>query len=456
MLFIAVILMITLDMTDHTVAALLGASIGLIFLWHIWFPWREWIIANPPLYDPELAAEYLTLPPVFGSEVFSYLFEKFVSLDTLIVILALMVITEVAKDSGLFQFIAVKSLKFSRGSPRRLLVIFCLLSFLMSTVLATTVLIIAPLTILACDALETNPTPFLISEAMVCNVGGITTLISSIPCMLVAGATAYDFLWFVVNLLPLALILLVVTLFISMRIFQKDLKMPREERIERLMLLDEWNMVEDRGVFYRTAILLVGLIVGFIVLGSAGLSWLVALIGALLFIMFSGVQPERLFREVDWAALFFFIGLFLLVGLMEEFGVLFKIGEGLSAIAMGNPLLATVSMVWITGFTSGAIDNIPVTATLIPVVDIVGGTAGMEGAVGTLWASLTVGAVLGGALTPIASAANVLTMSVAEKEKRPISYSEFLKAGVILFFTYLLISTGYMLLRLLFLPIPAP
>jgi Na+/H+ antiporter NhaD/arsenite permease-like protein len=443
-------------MTDHTVAALLGASIGLIFLWQIWFPWREWIIANPPTYDPDLAVEYLSLPPVFGSDVFSYFFRKFVSLDTLIVILALMVITEVSKDSGLFQFIAVKSLKFSKGSPRRLLVIFCLLSFLMSTVLATTVLIIAPLTILACDALETNPAPFLISEAMVCNVGGITTMISSIPCMLVAGATFYDFLWFVVNLLPLALILLVVTLFISMRLYRKDLKMPRPERIERLMLLDEWNMVEDRGVFYRTAILLAGVIVGFIILGSAGMSWLVALVGALLFIIFSGVHPERLFREVDWAALFFFIGLFLMVGLMEEFGVLHQIGEGLSNIAQGNPVVAVISMTWITGITSGAIDNIPVTATLIPVVDIVGGTAGMESAVGTLWASLTASAVLGGALTPIASAANVLTMSVAEKENRPISYSEFLKAGVILFFVFLLVSTGYMLLRLLFLPIPAP
>ena len=467
--FIAVILMITLDMTDHTVAALIGASIAIIYLAQIWGGWRPLMVSYYGYLADEAAAQglealaaeyakratdYALLPSGFGLEVFSYLFTRYVDLGTLTVILSLMVITEIAKDSGLFQFIAVKALKFSGGSPRKLLVIFCTLTFTMSSVLATTALIVAPLTILACDALEQDPTPYLIANAMCGNVGGITTAISSVPCMLVAGATAYNFAWFVLNLLPLGLMLLIITIFVTLHLFRRDFSMPRPQRVQDLMALDAWTMVEDRGVFYRTAILFIAIIIGFIIVGGE-LSWLVALVGALLFVLFSGVPPSRLFREVEWTALFFFIGLFLLVGCMEEFGALHAIGEGVQAATFGNPILATVMMLWVAGTTSGAVDNIPVTATLIPVVSIV--SRGLPlASTGTLWVSLVAGAVLGGTLTPISSAANVLTMTVAEKEKRPIPYHKFLKAGFILFLIFLSFSTLYLLVRLLFLPVAPP
>jgi Na+/H+ antiporter NhaD/arsenite permease-like protein len=143
---------------------------------------------------------------------------------------------------------------------------------------------------------------------------------------------------------------------------------------------------------------------------------------------------------------------------MEEFWVLTYIGAVISSLTGGNPAVATVSMLWLTGFTSGAIDNIPVTATLIPVADSLTRIQILQGANpgGAIWAALTTGAVLGGALTPIASVANVMTMSVANKENRPISYGEFLRTGALMFFLYLLIGTGYLLLRLFFLPIPLP
>ncbi len=469
-LFIVTILMITLDMTDHTLAALLGASILLIFLAQIWPVWQPAMVehftheaaialaaGNMAEYSEylALASEYATLAGSFNLDTFSFYFTRWIDLGTIIVILSLMVITEIARDSGLFQFIAVKALRLSGGSPRKLLMIFCALTFAMSSVLATTALIVGPLTILACDALEQNPVPFLISNAMCGNVGGITTMISSVPCMLVAGATAYDFAWFVINLFPLGLMLLGVTIFIALQLFRKEFSTPRPQRVRDLMALDAWDMVRDRGVFYRTAILFIGLVIGFVVFGSLGLSWLVALVGCLIFVVFSGVGPNRLFREVEWTALFFFIGLFMVVGGLEEFGVLHAIGEGIAGIVGSNQVLATVMLLWVTGITSGAVDNIPVTATLIPVVSIVG--EGLPaGAIGTLYGSLTVGAVLGGALTPIASAANVLTMTVARKEGRPIPYNKMLVTGAVLFFVFLGISTGYMLFRLAMFPLAAP
>ncbi len=455
LLFIAVILLITFDVVDHTVAALIGASLAIIYLWQIWPTWHlHQATAYTDLGLLEQAQWYAD-NPFFSAEVFGHFFTEWIDLPTIIVILALMVITEIAKDSGLFQFIAVKALSFSKGNPRYLLVIFCALTFLMSTAIATTVLIIGPLIILACDALEQNPTAYLISTAMCGNVGGITTVIASVPTMLVAGVTLYDFLWFAQNLLPLGLILLGATILVSMRIFRRDFTTPRKSRVSDLMALDAWTMVEDRNVFYRTAILFIAMIIGFIIFGSIGLTWVVAFVMAMLFVLLSGIPSNRIFREVDWTALFFFIGLFMIVGCMEEFWVLYNIGVVVQNITGGDPALATLTILWITGITSGAIDNIPVTATLIPVARDLATFSGASAA-GGIWSALITGAVLGGALTPIASVANVMTMTVAKRENRPISYGRFLRVGMIMFVMFLLVGSGYLLLRLFFLPIPAP
>jgi Na+/H+ antiporter NhaD/arsenite permease-like protein len=467
LIFIAVILLITFDVVDHTIAALIGASLAIIYLWQIWPHWTvhqvgtyNWL-ASLAGTETELGQQLLAQAawyadnPFFTAEVFGHFFTEWIDLPTIIVILSLMVITEIAKDSGLFQFIAVKALSFSKGSPRYLLVIFCAITFLMSTVIATTVLIIGPLIILACDALEQNPTSYLIATAMCGNVGGITTVIASVPTMLVAGETFYGFLWFAVNMLPLGAILLFVTIFISMRIFRRDFIKPRKSRVHDLMALDAWTMVEDRNVFYRTAILFVVMIVGFIIFGTIGLTWVIAFVMAMLFVLLSGIPSSRIFREVDWTALFFFFGLFIIVGCMEEFWVLFNIGIFVQQITGGNPALAMLTMLWITGITSGAIDNIPVTATLIPVARDLSFFTGPTAA-GGIWAALISGAVLGGALTPIASVANVMTMTVAERENRPINYGRFLRVGVIMFVIFLLVGSGYLMLRLFFSPIAPP
>jgi Na+/H+ antiporter NhaD/arsenite permease-like protein len=449
--FIGVVLLIMKDVVDHTLAALIGAVLAILFLWQIWPSWRALMIVLYQTTAPAVAAQYLALPDHFGLDLFAYFFSKWVDLGTLSVILSMMIITDVSKDSGLFQYIAVKAIKFSKGKPRRLLVILCVLSFAMSAVLTqiTAILIVGSLTFLVCHALETDSTPYLISEAMVANVGGITTMISSVPNILIAGASHYDFAWFVINLLPLGVLLLVITLLIVLHLFRKDFATPRQRRVDELMALEAWLMVPNRGVFYRTAVLLTLIIIGFIVLGPLGLTFLVALTGAIAFVLLSGIPTRKILRDVEWTALFFFIGFFIIVGCMEEFSVLNTIGYAMRAITLGNPILATVVLLWTTGMTSGVVDNIPVTLTMIPVVRILSTTT----AAGPLWAALTAGAVLGGCLTPIASAANVLAVTLARKEKAPISYGRFLATGAILAFVYLGVSTIYLLLRTFIFPI---
>jgi Na+/H+ antiporter NhaD/arsenite permease-like protein len=450
-LFIAIILLIMLDVMDHTAAALIGGVIAIFYLASIWPIWRQAVIIDDP------SSVYQFLPDRFDATVFAFFFNKWVDLPTLILILSMLVITEVSKDSGVFQFIAMKAIKFSKGNTSKLLIIFCVLSFSMTIVLTqiTTMLIMGTLIFLACDALEINPTPYLISVALSTNVGGITSMIASIPAMLVAGATQYGFHWFIVNMMLLGLILLVVTLFIVLRLFRKDFIIPRRARVDDLLEIDEWELVPNRMVFYRTAILLIIIIAGFVILGSSGMTYLVALGGALAFVTLSGIKPSEIFKEIEWSVIFFFLGLFFLVGLLEEFHVLEAIGQGILVLTGGNAYFATILMVWITGLTSGFVDNIPVTLTFIPVVNVLA-TGPPAIPAGNLWAALLVGAVLGGCLTPIASAANVLAVSIGEKEERPIPKNTFLKTGVILTFVFLLVSTGYLLLRLLILPIPTP
>ncbi|MFW9831636.1 MAG: SLC13 family permease, partial [Candidatus Thorarchaeota archaeon] len=303
--------------------------------------------------------------------------------------------------------------------------------------------------------LEINPVPFLISIALSANVGGITSMIASVPAMIIAGTTLYSFHWFIINMMPLGLVLMVITFFVVRWMFKEDLITPRRARVEDLMEIDPWEMVPNRMVFYRTAILLVGIILGFVILGAAGLTFLVALGGALTFVLLSGVKPGDVFKEIEWSALFFFLGLFFLVGLLDEFHVLELIGHGIQALTMGNPFLATSLMIWVTGMTSGFVDNIPVTLTFIPVVKILG-SGPIPMPVGNLWAALLSGAVLGGCLTPIASAANVLAVSIADKEERPLSKTKFLRTGVVLTLLYLFSSMLYLLVRLFVFPITPP
>ena len=450
-LFIAIILLIMLDVMDHTAAALIGGIVAIFYLASIWPIWRETVI----LADP--SSPYQLLPAQFNSTVFAFFFNKWVDLPTLILILSMLVITEVSKDSGVFQFIVVKAIKFSKGDTRRLLIIFCLLSFGMTTILTqiTTMLIMGTLIFLACDALETNPVPYLISVALAANVGGVTSLIASVPAMLIGGNTLYTFEWFFINMMPLGLTLLAITIFIVLRLFRKDFIIPRRSRVEDLLELDEWELVPNRLVFYRTTVLLIIIITGFITIGSLGLTFLVALAGALAFVTLSGIRPSEIFKEIEWSVIFFFLGLFFLVGLLEEFGVLETIGHGILTLTGGNAFFATFLMVWISGLTSGLVDNIPVTLTFIPVVHVLS-TGPPALPTGNLWAALLAGSVLGGCLTPIASAANVLAVAIAEKEGRPLPKSQFLRIGVILTLVFLLVSTSYLCLRIFLFPIPAP
>jgi Na+/H+ antiporter NhaD/arsenite permease-like protein len=427
--FVVVVLLITTDMINETIASLLGAIAILVFMVQVWPLW---------------AGEFLTYP------AFAALLVDWVDFRTIIIILAVMVMTEPIKDSGLFQYISIKAVKWSRGGPAILLAIFCLLAFMLSAVLTqiATIVLIGSMTMIVCEALDFNPVPYLVSEAIVSNVGAISTQISGIPNILIAGATGYDFNWFLINLLPFALILASVAIVLCSVFFRKTLQALSPTQIEHLLDIEEATMIPNRSIFYRTAFMLVAIIAGFILFSQY--AYIVAIIGAVSFLLFGG-NTEEILKEVEWSSILFFVGLFIIVGAMEEFGVISALAIQIILLTGGNAITAHVVILWITGLASGVVDNIPITMTLIPVVE---GLTSIGIPAGTLWIALTLGAELGGCLTPISSTANLLAYRTAAKHKRPIPYMTFLTIGVLMTFVFLGLSTIYVLFRLFFLPLP--
>ncbi len=427
--FVVVVMLITMDVLNETIAALLGATVILVFMVQIW-----------PIWTGEL----LTYP------VFADLLVHWVDFRTIIIILAVMVITEPVKDSGFFQYVSIKAVKWSRGGPAILLAIFCLLAFLLSAVLTqiATMVLLGSMTMIVCESLDFNPTPYLISEALVSNAGAVSTMISGIPNILIAGATGYDFNWFLVNLLPIAFLLAIVGVVICIGFFRKTLRRPTERQIHQLMDFEEATVIPSRPTFYRTAILLSAMIIGFIVFSQY--AYIIAIIAAVAFLVLGG-HPDEVLKEVEWSSILFFIGLFVIVGAMEEFGVIAALATQVILLTGGNSVSAHLVILWITGLTSGVVDNIPITMALIPVVE---GLTAIGIPAGTLWIALTLGAELGGCLTPISSTANLLAYRTAARHKRPIPYRTFLTIGVIITLVFLGVSTAYVLLRLFFLPIP--
>lgn len=427
--FVVVVMLITMDVLNETIAALLGATVILVFMVQIWPIWT---------------GEFLTYP------VFADLLVHWIDFRTIIIILAVMVITEPVKDSGFFQYVSIKAVKWSRGGPAILLAIFCLLAFLLSAVLTqiATMVLLGSMTMIVCESLDFNPTPYLISEALVSNAGAVSTMISGIPNILIAGATGYDFNWFLMNMLPIAFLLAVVGVVICIGFFRKTLRRPTERQIHQLMDLEEATVIPSRATFYRTAILLSAMIIGFIVFSQY--AYIIAIIAAVAFLVLGG-HPDEVLKEVEWSSILFFIGLFVIVGSMEEFGVIAALATQVILLTGGNSISAHLVILWITGLTSGVVDNIPITMALIPVVE---GLTAIGIPAGTLWIALTLGAELGGCLTPISSTANLLAYRTAARHKRPISYRTFLTIGFIITFVFLGLSTAYVLLRLFFLPLP--
>jgi len=337
----------------------------------------------------------------------------FIDFRTLGIIIGVMILVEVSRGSGIFQFIALKAIKASGYKPRRLFLIFCLLTAFLGGIIGniTTMLIVGTLTVLTLTPLRINPVPFLIAEAIITDIGSLMTLIGNIPAILISRPAGWTFLQFTALSMPFSLTLVFVVTNILLLRF-KDM-IPKKFKTETSILeeMDPWVVVTDKKLFWKSLAMLTLTITLFMIYDKLNLTLeVVAMLCGILLLFLSGIDPEEVLKNLDWGTIFFFIGFFVLISSVEKSGLLEEVAKGLSHVVGSNLLIAVLLLIWIGGLLSAVIDNIVMTLTLIPVVKDLAILTGLN--ITPLWWALLYGAVFGGNFTPIASPTGIIMLGL--------------------------------------------
>ena len=368
-----------------------------------------------------------------------------IDFNTLGLLAGMMLIVRLTETTGVYTYLAIRAGQLAQGRPLYVVMALAGSTALLSAFLdnLTTVLLMVPITFLLADALDIEPLPLVLIEIIASNIGGTATLIGDPPNIMIAGATGLSFMEFVTNLGPIALISFLAVTGMLYLWFRPQLQIAPDAR-DRMMELDARRSIEDPDELRRALPVLIGTIVLFFVHKPLHLEpATVALLGATVLLLVTTQPLEDALGGIEWPTLFFFLGLFVMVGALEETGVIAEIAEGVASLTGGDRTAELLGITWISAIASGVVDNIPFTATMIPVVEELQG----EDMDNAYWWALALGACFGGNFTLVAAAANVAAAGMAERSGRPIRFMEFLKVGVPATLLSLVLATGYILLR---------
>jgi len=382
-----------------------------------------------------------------------------VDANTLALLIGMMVIVGITSKSGLFQYVAIKSAKAVKANPTGILIMLTLITAIFSALLdnVTTVLLIAPITLLITEALETPVFPFFMAEILASNVGGTATLIGDPPNIIIGSAAGLSFNDFVVNLAPIAAICLVVLTAIIYFMNRKALARIPQSASDRIMKFDESGAITDPVLMIKSLSVLGLVLFGFIVGHGHGIMpGTAALAGAglLMLLAYFKQSPEEqsesvheIFGEVEWVTILFFGGLFVIVAGVENVGLLNFFAEKVLEITDGDMMWTAFLVFWASGILSAILDNIPFVATMIPMIEATADTFGGPDAIEPLWWSLALGACLGGNGTLLGASANLTVAAYAEKAKQPIGFLAFMRIAFPIMILTLMIANVYLWLR---------
>ena len=364
-------------------------------------------------------------------------------------LVGMMVIVGVTRETGVFEFLAIKAAQAAKGNPAAILSSLAGVTAFASALLdnVTTVLLIVPVTLAITAKLELNPLPFLVAEIIASNIGGTATLIGDPPNIMIGSATHLGFMDFVINLTPVIILIQVVTVLLLKLIYRRDLQIPPERR-SLIFEFDAKSEIKDWLLLRRALFVLGTVILGFLLHQYLHLeSSVIALSGAALLLLVTRTDPERPLNAVEWPVIFFFVGLFILVGALVKVGVIAALAK-LAIEATHEAIVAGGMLtIWISALSSAFVDNIPFVATMIPLIKEMGRLGHMHATdLNFFWWCLSLGACLGGNGTIIGASANVVVAGIAEKRGIPISFMGFMKVAFPLMLISIVISTGYMLL----------
>ena len=379
--------------------------------------------------------------------------------NVIFLLISMMVIINLMRPTGVFEYVAIKSAKWGRGEPLRILAVFAVVTAVLSALLdnVTTVLLIVPVTILIADALEVDPLPYLISCALASNIGGTATLIGDPPNIMIASKAQLEFMDFIYHLAPVVAVIMVFYLFAIKLIWGKGLK-TRDELKKRILDMDERHAIKDPVMLKKSLFVLALVLTGFVFHGVLHYQpATIALFGAGLLLLLSGThEPHNILAEIEWPTIFFFMGLFIIVGGVVKVGLIKWLSVKVIALTQGNLLATSMVVMWFSAFASAFIDNIPYVATMNPLIidmakqlwpDLSGTALLHHPDLMPLWWSLALGACLGGNGTAIGASANVIVVGMSEKAGRKISFMKFMAYGMPLMIMTVVISTVYVWLR---------
>jgi Na+/H+ antiporter NhaD/arsenite permease-like protein len=412
LVFSATYVAITLEKVHKTIAALAGAVLVLLL----------------GLISQERAFEHVDWNVIF-------------------LLAGMMIIANGIQRTGFFQLVAIKLVQAAGAEPRRVLVYLAGFTALASAILdnVTTVVLLTPLILFIAYQLRLSALPYLLTLILASNIGGTATLIGDPPNIIIGSAAGLDFAAFLIHLAPAALIILVVFVPTMLVLFRKELRVDQATQAAA-MELDTTGVIKDRRMLAISLGVLGVVIVGFLLQRLFHYeAATIALGGAVLMFLFGKVDVHEILSELEWTTLFFFIGLFILIGALIEVGFVEIVARALLGLTGGDLNLTTLLLLWLSGVASAIVDNIPYTATLVPIVQELGRTMPVE----PLWWALALGACLGGNATIVGASANVIVAGLAERAGYPISFGAFLKYGLIVTLESLLIASIYIWLRYL-------
>jgi Na+/H+ antiporter NhaD/arsenite permease-like protein len=369
--------------------------------------------------------------------------------NVIFLLVGMMLIVAVLKRTGVFEFVAIWAAKRARGRPFRVMVILVLVTALASAFLdnVTTVLLIAPVTLLVCERLAVPVVPYLIAEAMASNIGGTATLVGDPPNIIIASRGGLSYNDFLVHLTPIVLLLVVVFVGLCRWLF-RDAYRYDPDRVAGVMALRERDAITDPRLLVVSMVVLAVVTVAFVLHTVLHLEpSVVALVGGLVLLAASRLDAEEVASDVEWPTLVFFAGLFVMVGALVETGVIETLSEAAIEATEGRLLLASMLLLWGSGLLSAIVDNIPYVATMSPIVAELVQANGGTGQSQVLWWSLALGADLGGNATAIGASANVVVLGLAERAGHRISFWQFTKYGLIVAAVTVAACTPYLWLR---------
>lgn len=369
-----------------------------------------------------------------------------IDFNTLGVLLGMMLFVSVVKLSGVFEYLAVKCAKLAKGDPWRIMVLFVLLTAVLSAFLdnVTTVLLIGPMTLTVCRLIEVNPIPFFITQVLASNIGGTATLIGDPPNIMIGSAAGFSFFDFIMMDAPAVVVILAAVIGAFYLLYGRTMNVDPAHRA-RIDGLDEREQIKNPRLLKLSVAMTLLVVVGFMAHGALGLeSCIIALGAAGLILVISGESIEEALSQVEWTTLSFFAGLFIIVGAMAETGVIGMLAQGLVDVTGGNVFVTMLVLLVGSAVVSSFLDNIPFVATMIPIL-LAMESSGMD--VAPLWWAVSLGACLGGNGTLIGASANVVLSDISKKHGYEITFAKFFKVGFPIMLLTVAIAAVYLVVR---------